>query len=79
VRALVCSLYCNRENGFIRNLTLRIRTMTELSFAKSFLTTLDSRPNKISAEHVEDPKTYPARGAVSSCYGFLIFAASQDV
>jgi len=37
--------------------------MTELSFAKTFLTTLDSKPNKISAEHVEDPKSYPPRGA----------------
>ncbi|KAE8440850.1 hypothetical protein EG329_006393 [Mollisiaceae sp. DMI_Dod_QoI] len=37
--------------------------MTELSFAKTFLTTLDSRPSKITADHVEDPKTYPARGA----------------
>ncbi|CAL3966866.1 hypothetical protein PZA11_003339 [Diplocarpon coronariae] len=37
--------------------------MTELSFAKSFLTTLDTRPNKLTADHVEDPKTYPARSA----------------
>ncbi|CZR53701.1 uncharacterized protein PAC_03581 [Phialocephala subalpina] len=36
---------------------------TELSFAKTFLTTLDSRPTKISADHVEDPKTYPSRSA----------------
>ncbi|PVH80963.1 hypothetical protein DL98DRAFT_515091 [Cadophora sp. DSE1049] len=37
--------------------------MTELSFAKSFLTTLDSRPTKITADHVEDPKNYPAHSA----------------
>ncbi|CAG8983612.1 hypothetical protein HYALB_00004633 [Hymenoscyphus albidus] len=37
--------------------------MTELSFAKSFLTTLDSRPSKISPDHYEDPKSYPARNA----------------
>ncbi|KAK2624206.1 hypothetical protein QTJ16_006156 [Diplocarpon rosae] len=37
--------------------------MTELSFAQTFLTTLDSKPNKITADHVEDPKTYPARSA----------------
>ncbi|KAI9744220.1 MAG: hypothetical protein M1818_002372 [Claussenomyces sp. TS43310] len=37
--------------------------MTELSFAKSFLTTLDSRPTKLSPDHVEDPHGYPARGA----------------
>ncbi|KAJ1327945.1 Blt1 N-terminal domain-containing protein [Microdochium nivale] len=37
--------------------------MTEVSFARSFLSALDARPIKISADHVEDPKTYPARGA----------------
>ncbi|RDL33993.1 Ubiquitin-like protein [Venustampulla echinocandica] len=37
--------------------------MTELSFAKSFLTTLDSRPNKVSPDHIEDPRSYPARSA----------------
>ncbi|KAI0181897.1 cell-cycle control medial ring component-domain-containing protein [Hypoxylon sp. FL1284] len=37
--------------------------MTEVSFAKSFLTALDQRPFKLSAEHVEDPKSYAARGA----------------
>jgi len=37
--------------------------MTELSFAKSFLSTLDSRPTKIPAEHAEDPRKYPARAA----------------
>ncbi|KUJ09068.1 uncharacterized protein LY89DRAFT_598710 [Mollisia scopiformis] len=37
--------------------------MTELSFAKTFLTTLDSRPTKVTADHVEDPKSYPGRGA----------------
>lgn len=38
--------------------------MTELSFAKSFLTTLDSKPSKLTADHVEDAKSYPARNAV---------------
>ncbi|KAH6717655.1 cell-cycle control medial ring component-domain-containing protein [Leptodontidium sp. MPI-SDFR-AT-0119] len=37
--------------------------MTELSFAKSFLTTLDSRPTKVTADHVEDAKSYPAHSA----------------
>ncbi|ELR04735.1 hypothetical protein VC83_00688 [Pseudogymnoascus destructans] len=37
--------------------------MSELSFAKSFLTTLSSRPSKISPTHAEDPKSYPPRGA----------------
>lgn len=40
--------------------------MTEVSFAKSFLTMLDSRPIKLSGEHVEDPRSYPARSAVCS-------------
>lgn len=38
--------------------------MTELAFARSFLTTLDARPSKLSPSHFEDPKTYPPRGAV---------------
>lgn len=37
--------------------------MTEVSFAKSFLAALDGRPTKLSPDHVEDPKTYPARSA----------------
>ncbi|KAI1179937.1 cell-cycle control medial ring component [Nemania sp. FL0916] len=37
--------------------------MTEVSFAKSFLAALDGRPTKLSADHVEDPKTYQARSA----------------
>ncbi|KAE9371986.1 hypothetical protein N431DRAFT_456743 [Stipitochalara longipes BDJ] len=37
--------------------------MTDLAFARSFLATLDAKPSKISPEHVEDPRTYPARGA----------------
>ena len=31
--------------------------MTELSFAKTFLSTLDSRPLKLQPDHVSDPKT----------------------
>ncbi|KAF2091123.1 hypothetical protein K490DRAFT_6285, partial [Saccharata proteae CBS 121410] len=37
--------------------------MTELSFAKQFLTALDSRPQKLSSDHVVDPKTYAAQPA----------------
>ncbi|QSZ33725.1 hypothetical protein DSL72_005296 [Monilinia vaccinii-corymbosi] len=37
--------------------------MTELTFAKSFIQILESRPAKISALHVEDPRSYPLRGA----------------
>lgn len=38
--------------------------MTEVIFARTFLTALDSRPQKLSADHVEDPKSYPARPPV---------------
>ncbi|KIW09597.1 uncharacterized protein PV09_00466 [Verruconis gallopava] len=37
--------------------------MTELAFARQFLTALDSRPIKFSSDHVLDPKQYPAQGA----------------
>ncbi|ESZ90071.1 hypothetical protein SBOR_9535 [Sclerotinia borealis F-4128] len=37
--------------------------MTELTFAKSFIHILESRPSKITADHVEDPRNYPSRGA----------------
>ncbi|KAI9807602.1 MAG: hypothetical protein M1825_005542 [Sarcosagium campestre] len=37
--------------------------MTELSFVKQFLTMLDSRPTRITSEHVEDPHKYPAKPA----------------
>jgi hypothetical protein len=39
--------------------------MSELTFAKSFLSLLDARPTKITADHVEDPRTYQARTPVS--------------
>ncbi|OIW27464.1 hypothetical protein CONLIGDRAFT_645732 [Coniochaeta ligniaria NRRL 30616] len=35
--------------------------MTEVSFARTFLSALDSKPAKISADHVEDPRSYPSR------------------
>ncbi|KAH8677989.1 cell-cycle control medial ring component [Xylariales sp. PMI_506] len=37
--------------------------MTEVNFAKTFLAALDARPVKLSSDHVEDPRTYPARNA----------------
>lgn len=49
--------------------------MTELSFAKSFIQTLESRPSKITADHVEDPRNYPSRGAV--CFSFPSKFTSQ--
>ncbi|PTB79231.1 hypothetical protein M440DRAFT_1370974 [Trichoderma longibrachiatum ATCC 18648] len=35
--------------------------MAEVAFAKTFLTSLDSRPIKLSPDHVEDPRTFPPR------------------
>ncbi|KAG5977868.1 hypothetical protein E4U55_006480 [Claviceps digitariae] len=35
--------------------------MAEAAFAKTFISSLDSRPFKLSADHVEDPKSFPAR------------------
>ncbi|CCF33034.1 hypothetical protein CH063_05299 [Colletotrichum higginsianum] len=35
--------------------------MAEVVFARQFLATLESRPAKLSADHVEDPKNFPAR------------------
>ena len=41
---------------------------TELAFAKSFLSQLDGRPVKISADHMEDPRSYPASPPVRPVY-----------
>ncbi|POS85217.1 hypothetical protein EPUL_002847 [Erysiphe pulchra] len=35
--------------------------MTELSFAKSFLASLNNYPTRIPLDHVSDPKKYPLR------------------
>ncbi|EJT72019.1 hypothetical protein GGTG_11267 [Gaeumannomyces tritici R3-111a-1] len=37
--------------------------MAEVAFASTFLSQLDSRPAKLSPDHVEDPRNYPARSA----------------
>lgn len=37
--------------------------MTEISFARSFLSALDMRPVKLSSDHVTDPRKYPAQSA----------------
>ncbi|KAK3683725.1 cell-cycle control medial ring component [Podospora appendiculata] len=34
--------------------------MTEVAFARTFLALLDTKPQKILADHVEDPRNYPA-------------------
>lgn len=46
--------------------------MTEVSFAKSFLAALDNRPQKLSADHVEDPKSYPRQTAVCASLQALL-------
>lgn len=45
--------------------------MSELSFAKSFLSTLDSRPIKLRADHVFDPEQVGLRVPVSLLYALL--------
>lgn len=40
--------------------------MSEFSFCKSFLSTLDSRPVKLPADYVFDPQTVGLRVPVSS-------------
>jgi hypothetical protein len=38
--------------------------MSEVTFAKSYLATLDKRPIKIAADYVSDPKKYPNQSPV---------------
>ena len=38
--------------------------MSEVTFAKSFLATLDKRPIKLPADHVSDPRKYPNQSPV---------------
>jgi hypothetical protein len=51
----------------VSNLAKRLRDqlkaadMSELSFAKTFLTTLDAKNRKYSSDHVFDPKTFTTR------------------
>lgn len=44
---------------------LQEQSMSEISFAKSFLATLDKRAVKLSSDHVADPRKYPAQSPVS--------------
>lgn len=53
--------------------------MSELSFTKSFLSTLDSRPVKLRADHVFNPEEIGLRVPVSSSFtypfpSFLVFS-----
>jgi hypothetical protein len=38
--------------------------MTEISFARSFLSALDSRPIKLDSSHATDPRTLPSSSIV---------------
>ena len=38
--------------------------MSEVTFAKSFLSTLDKKPVKLAADHVSDPKQYANQSPV---------------
>lgn len=38
--------------------------MSEVTFAKTFLSSLDKRPIKLPADHVSDPKKYPNQSPV---------------
>ncbi|KAK7555371.1 hypothetical protein IWX91DRAFT_346686 [Phyllosticta citricarpa] len=42
--------------------------MTELAFAKQFLSALDARPMRISPDHVVDAREYPAQPAVRATH-----------
>ena len=53
---------------FILEISTTLRTslaMSELTFTKSFLSTLDSRPIKLRADHVFDPEQVGLRVPVS--------------
>ena len=39
--------------------------MSEVTFAKTFLATLDKRPIKLPADHVGDPRKYPGQSPVN--------------
>jgi hypothetical protein len=40
--------------------------MSEVTFAKSYLATLDKRPIKIAADYASDPRKYPNQSPVST-------------
>jgi hypothetical protein len=45
---------------------LKAADMSELNFAKSFLTALDAKTTKYPSDHAFDPKTFPLRIPVCS-------------
>ena len=44
--------------------------MSEVNFAKVFLSTLDKKPIKLPADHVSDPKQYPNQSPVCSDFSY---------
>jgi hypothetical protein len=38
--------------------------MSEVTFAKQFLATLDKKPIKLSSDHVSDPRKHPNQSPV---------------
>jgi hypothetical protein len=44
--------------------------MSEVNFAKVFLSTLDKKPIKLPADHVSDPKQYPNQSPVCSSFSY---------
>jgi hypothetical protein len=63
--AMLRNIKGSRQLRLASNPSLIFAAMTEVAFAQAFLATLDKRPARLTADHVEDPKTYPARPAVS--------------
>jgi Blt1 N-terminal domain len=54
--------------------------MSELSFAKQFLATLDTRPVQIPSDHVEDTRKQPAQSGVRICrFHSKVFVHDTDI
>jgi len=45
--------------------------MSEDSFARAFLTSIERKPIRLSSDHVSDPKKYPAQSPVSGILAIL--------
>jgi hypothetical protein len=47
--------------------------MSEVTFAKQFLATLDKKPIKLPADHVSDPRQYPSQSPVRLACSYTVF------
>lgn len=47
--------------------------MSEVTFAKQFLATIDKRPIKLPADHVSDPRKYPNQSPVRRQHPLLVY------